>query len=277
MTAAGLRQEGLLQGTRYLSEGQGPTIVLVHGVGMDLAMWDPLARQLASHRRVVRYDMIGHGRSAKPHRAYRLADFVAQLARLADDLGLKRFDLAGFSMGGLVAQGFALAHGDRLDRLVLINTVFDRSPEERTAVLGRVEEVRGGAYAASVEAAIGRWFTPAFRATHPDAVESVRRHMLGNDIEAYASAYSVFASADQELAPEIHRIGHPTLAVTGAEDQRSTPAMARALALRLPRGRAAVIDGQRHMTPLEIPDRLASLIDSFLQKADEPAQKAIAP
>src|ERR1700748_558900 len=110
----------MLNGSRYLIEGQGLPVVLVHGVGMDLTMWDALAALLQKSSRVIRYDMLGHGHSRKPAGPYRLADFVAQLATLATDLELPAFDLVGFSMGGLVAQAAALHDPARIRRLVLV-------------------------------------------------------------------------------------------------------------------------------------------------------------
>jgi pimeloyl-ACP methyl ester carboxylesterase len=217
--------------------------------------------------------MLGHGASAKPPAPSRLADFVGQLERLADGLGLARFALAGFSMGGLVAQGFALAQGPRVERLVLLNTVFDRSPAERAAIAARVREIADGGYAASIGPALERWFTPAFRAQRPDVVAAVRRRMEGNDVRAYAAAYAVFATADAELAPAIGRIAAPTVVVTGAEDRRSTPAMARAMAARLRHARVQIVPGQRHMTPLEVPEALAAIIaDAAVSSATMAAQ-----
>jgi pimeloyl-ACP methyl ester carboxylesterase len=163
-------------------------------------------------------------------------------------------------MGGLVAQGFALAQGARLERLILLNTVFDRSSAERAAIAARVRAIADGGYAASIEPALERWFTPAFRAQRPDVVAAVRRRMEGNDVAAYAAAYQVFATADAGLAPAIGRIAVPTIIVTGAEDQRSTPAMARAMTERLPRARLNIVAGQRHMTPLEVPEMIAALL-----------------
>ncbi len=269
----------VLNGTRYLIEGAGASaggepVVLVHGVGMDLGMWDALAARLQSRRPVIRYDMLGHSGSNKPAGPYRLADFVDQLARLADDLEVAHFNLVGFSMGGLVAQGFALRHADRLSRLVLVNTVFDRSPAERAAITARVDEVRNGGYAASVEAAIDRWFTPAFSSAHGEIVDAVRQHLLSNDLTAYAAAYAVFGTADAELVDHVAEIRHPSLVITGAEDQRSTAGMARALGTRLPHGHVEIIDGQRHLTPLEVPDLLAASIERFLSLSGQTAPKA---
>jgi pimeloyl-ACP methyl ester carboxylesterase len=260
--------ESRIDGTHYRRSGSGTPVVLIHGVGADLEMWEPVAERLEPLHDVVRYDILGHGASAKPPGPYRLDHFVEQLRGLADGLDLRTFVLAGFSMGGLVAQGFALAAPTRVEQLVLVNTVFDRSPQERAAIEARVREVLNGGHEAGVAAAIERWFTPAFRAARPEAVAGVRRRMETNDLEAYAAAYALFATADRELAGRIGGIAVPTTVVTGAEDRRSTPAMAMAMAERLPRGRCRIIPDQRHMTPLEVPDLVAALIAGRPRAAD---------
>ena len=250
----------MIDGTHYRRSGSGAPIVLVHGVGADLEMWEPVAERLAPLHDVVRYDMLGHGASAKPPGPYRLDHFIEQLRHLAAGLDLRKFVLAGFSMGGLVAQAFALAAPSRVERLVLVNTVFDRSPQERAAVEARVREVFSGGHEAGIAAALERWFTPAFHAARPDVVAGVRRRMERNDLAAYGAAYGLFATADRELAKRIGDIMIPTTVLTGADDRRSTAAMAMAMAERFPRGRCHVIPGQRHMTPLEVPDLVAAVI-----------------
>jgi len=252
-------------------------VVFIHGVGLDGSMWAPVIDCLAA--RVVRApaesdgqvpaiapDMLGHGHAPKPPGPYRLDDFVdnltAQLDAHASDT--TTVDVVGFSMGALVAQLLALRQPHRVRRLVLIGGVFDRSPAERAAVVQRVADVRNGGYTDSIAAAIERWFTPEFAEQHPEVVDSVRTRMAANDERAYADAYEVFATADAELTGKVHRISQPTLVITGGDDQRSTPAMARALAARLPNGRAHVVDRARHMLPLEQPDVVAGLIGTFL-------------
>ncbi|HEY4164134.1 MAG TPA: alpha/beta fold hydrolase [Dongiaceae bacterium] len=238
-------------------------MVLIHGVGMDLEMWEPVAGRLRN-RRVIRYDLQGHGMSPKPRGPYSLDDYCAQLLKVANGLSLDRFDLVGFSMGAMVGQAFAAANADRLSKLVLLNGVYDRSPEESEAIRSRARDVLNGGYAASIEAALDRWFTPEFHKEHPDVVVAARRRMEQNDLPAYAAAYTVFANGDRELVDAVDGIDVPVLLATGEFDQRSTPSMAKALAARLPNAEALIIKGQRHMIPLEQPDQLASLINGFL-------------
>lgn len=254
-------------GTRYRLDGSGPLLVLVHGVGMDLEMWEPVAARLAPHRRVLRYDMLGHGESEKPAGPYRLADFVDQLHLLASQLGLARFDLAGFSMGAMVAQAFAAAHPDQVARLVLLSPVHERNPSEAQAVVARASGLTPATYRTSIPEAIERWFTPAFRARNPEAVDRVRRRMEANDFPAYTAAYTVFAHGDRELGAVLGLIAAPTLAMTGSEDRRSTPTMSQALAAKLPKGRCLIVEGRRHLLPLEVPEIVAAAIDEFLSGA----------
>jgi pimeloyl-ACP methyl ester carboxylesterase len=245
-----------------MKPGETP-LLLIHGVGLDHAMWLPVMTALP-HRRTIAYDLIGHGAAAKRPGPYTLQTFVDQLSGIVDALD-GEFDLVGFSMGALVAQGSALgSSGARLRRMVLLNGVHGRTDGERQAIVDRVAEVRAGGFDTTVEPALQRWFSPAFAAAQPTVVNSVRQRLLANDLRTYADAYEVFATADAELAPRAAEITQPTLVITGGEDQRSTPAMAAALADALPNGRSAILPGLRHLTPLESPDAVARLIDEFL-------------
>ena len=260
---------GNSNGTSYRLSGEGPPIVLVHGVGMDLDMWDPVASRLEAGHRVLRYDMLGHGQSEKPPGPYSLADFVEQVAALTLALHLEAFDLVGFSMGAMVAQAYAAANPGQVRRLVLLSAVYERSPEESAAVRARARNLTRQSYVASIEEAIERWFTPAFRQRNPLAIAWVRRRMQANDLAAYAACYDVFARADRELSGLLPRIAAPTLAMTGAEDRRSTPAMSLALAGKLRRGKSLIVEGRRHLLPLEVPELVASAIEAFLSGVGE--------
>jgi (E)-2-((N-methylformamido)methylene)succinate hydrolase len=229
-------------------------IVFVHGVGLDHTMWD---RVRSSGSDGLTYDLIGHGGASHPPGPYTLDTFVEQLATVAPPSAT----IVGFSLGALVAQGYAIHYPERVASLVLLNSVFDRTADERAAILARVVDVRAGGYAAAVDAALERWFTPAFATANPGVIAAFRRRMETNDVRAYADAYEVFATADAELASACRAITCPTLVVTGADDPRSTPAMTNALAAAIPGARALVVPGVRHMLPVERPDLVAELIE----------------
>ncbi|WP_247712207.1 alpha/beta fold hydrolase [Qipengyuania qiaonensis] len=99
-----------------------PVIVLLHGSNADLHTWQQWTDALTNEYRVIRFDQRGHGLTgAAPDDDYTLDSFVNDVRTVADTLQIERFTLVGNSMGGAVAMGYAIAHPDRLDALVLVD------------------------------------------------------------------------------------------------------------------------------------------------------------
>lgn len=94
----------------YRVEGSGPPLVLVHGVGGDSTSWDGIVPALAPRFRVIRPDLRGHGGSAPIRGDVKLDDFVRDVTDVMDAEGVPACRVAGFSLGGLIAQAVALAH-----------------------------------------------------------------------------------------------------------------------------------------------------------------------
>jgi pimeloyl-ACP methyl ester carboxylesterase len=144
------------QRVAYLDIGQGPPIILVHGFGGSLWQWEYQQEPLSASHRLITLDMLGSGWSDKPDIAYTPDDLVQFFVGFMDVMGIRRATLIGNSMGGGLVIAMALAHPERVDRLVLISGLPDRildkltSPMMRRAVQSRVPIwlVR-----------IGNWFT----------------------------------------------------------------------------------------------------------------------
>ena len=256
-TVGGARQGERLRdrvhgGTYFLDVGDpkvgGGAVVLIHGVGLAHRMWDAQEQAFASRLRVVRYDMLGHGRSANPPGERNVIDFVHQLDQLLMNLNFERASLVGFSMGGLVARAFAGRHPERVERLVLVSTVYNRLEAERAAVRARYAAAEAGGDL--TEAALRRWFSPEFAEVHPEAVAAVRGRLQANDRDGYLRAYRVIAEA-YDAEEDLAAIACPSLVITGELDSSSTPAMARAMAAELPNAEALILPGLRHMVPIE--------------------------
>ena len=235
--------------------GAGAPVVLLHGVGLDRALWERCVPALARRHRVLVPDLPGHGRSGPVPEGVGLADLAEAVAGWMPG----RAHVVGFSLGALVAQELSLARPDLVDTLTLVSSVADRTDEERAAVLGRLETA-GRDPSASADAAVRRWFDPEWLAREAGLAERVRATLTAQDPEQYRRCYRVFATADRGLWPRLGGIGAPALAVTGEEDPGSTPRMSRALAEAIPRARAEVLPGARHLLPLQCPDALARLV-----------------
>ena len=254
-------------GTAWERHGTGPPVVLIHGFGLNRGMWRWQLPALMPHFAVITYDLLGHGESAPPGGTPDLALFAAQLRGLMDSRGIARAAVAGFSLGGMIARRFALDHPDRLSALAILHSPHDRSPAEREAVRRRVRQAAAEGPAATVDAALERWFTPAFRAGAPETVALVRGWITHNDAAVYAAVYRVLAEGDAGIADGLERIACPTLVMTGADDPGNTPAMARTLAGLIPGARLAILPGLRHMAPVEAPDAVSEPLCAFLREA----------
>ena len=135
--------------------------------------------------------------------------------------------LVGFSLGGMIVRKFALAYPARSRALAILNSPHDRTPEERAAVLLRVEQAAREGPRATVEAALTRWFNAPFAAAHPEVLERVRDWILANDPAVYPLVYRMLAEGDAELARSIAAIACPALVLTGGADHGNSPDMAR--------------------------------------------------
>jgi pimeloyl-ACP methyl ester carboxylesterase len=247
---------------RYRQEGEGPDLVLVHGVGSRLDDWDGVVTALGGSFRTLRFDLRGHGQSDKPPGPYELEDFVADLESLVDALGIDRFHLAGFSLGGLIAQGFALAHPERLSSVMLISTVAGRTEEEKRRVMERLDVVANGIPGQHFENSLGRWFTDEFRRDNPDVIAAYSERNRQNDPAAYAAAYRVLATSD--LADRLSGIRVPTLVATGEHDIGSNTRMARLMAERIANAKLHIFARLRHSILTEAPVEVARVMEEFL-------------
>lgn len=252
--------------TEYDIAGDGPPVVLVHGLGLNRHMWQWQLPALTPHFTVVSYDLLGHGESANPQGACSLSLFAGQLARLLDDIGVARCAAAGFSLGGMIVRAFALAHPRRASALVILNSAHDRTEAERDAVQKRVDQARTSGPSATVEAALERWFTPGYAARGPESMDLVRRWVMANDPTVYPGVYQVLVDGVPELAETPGTIACPTLVMTGDQDFGNSPEMARHMAEGIPGARVEILPGLRHMGLAEAPERYNEPMVAFLEE-----------
>ncbi|NKB58631.1 MAG: alpha/beta fold hydrolase [Alphaproteobacteria bacterium] len=252
--------------TAAILEGGGPPVILIHGMGLNRHMWEWQLPPLLQRFRVIRYDLLGHGESNKTIRNYQMDDLVDQIVRLMDALKLDRCALVGFSLGGMIGQAFAIAHPDRISALAILNSAHDRSEEQRTGMLERLETAIQSGLQETTEVALARWFNDDFAARRPDVIDKVRQWMMANDPKVYPLLYRILAEGDRPLATAINEIRCPTLALACEQDHGNSPAMAHRMAELIPKGRAVVVPGLKHMGLAENPDAISRILVPFLEE-----------
>ena len=242
--------------------GDAPPVMLIHGVGADGNSWDQIAPALAPDFRVLRLDLRGHGRSGHTDGSLSLDEFVQDVTDVLDACHVPAAHIVGFSLGGMIAQGFALQHPDRVRRLVLLSAVADRTPEERQRVQERLKILREQGIAAITGAAQDRWFTADFIARHPEQVERRMRQLQENHAPSYAAVYTVFSTSD--LGDRLHAIRAPTLIATGENDVGSNTRMAHFMHEQIAGSQLRILPGLRHSILVEVPEQVTELARDFL-------------
>lgn len=247
-------------------DGEGPTIVLIHGVMMDHRMWEAQVRDLSRSFRVVRMNMLGHGKAPDPPGQRKLDDFVVQAREVIVDVcGDEHPVIAGFSMGGLVVQAYAIKYSHELRGLLIMNAVYNRTPAEQDSVMVRLNNLANGGIKGMEGPARERWFRQDEKDQYPEEVEEMISWLYDGDPVSKTKAYQVFATADGETAGRLGEIGCPTLVMTGDGDAGSPPHMSEAMAKEIPNARLKIFERQQHMMLVLDADHVSQAMRDFLE------------
>lgn len=244
--------------------GQLP-LVLLHPLGSDRSFWDEIRTEL-TEQPVIAIDLLGHGAAAACPPGATMDDFAeAVIDQLRHSGALPaggRFNVAGISLGGLVAQHLAASYRDSVDRLVLIDTVGTYSEEFRASWRQRAHLARTEGLDGLFPPMATMWFTEAYQDRRPDSVAKVRQHFLATSAEGYARSCEALEFANtNELAPSILA---PTLIVCGTEDAPIFVEATTALADAIPDARVHWLAGGKHAAILEQPAQFAAAVNKFL-------------
>ncbi len=255
-------------GTRFeWHGGAGPTIALIHGLGLNRQMWQWQIPALSERYRVLSFDLFGHGESPTPDTKPDLHLFSEQLYRLLAEHEIDRCAVIGFSLGGMIARRFAMDHADRVSALVILSSPYTRDDSAQQAIVKRVEQAREHGPSATVEAALERWFTEDFRAANSKVMDLVRQWVLANDRNVYPENYQVLADGVAEIVSPERPIQRPTLVMTGDEDFGNSPQMTHAIAAEIPGSQTVILPGLRHMALAEAPEICNPILLRFLDHA----------
>lgn len=237
-----------------------PTLAFSNSLGTDFRVWDLLVAALPPEFGIVRYDSRGHGLSSLGRTPYAVDDHVDDLRAVLDEAGAHKVILVGLSVGGLTAQAFALTHPERLSALVLMCTGARIMDAESWGQ--RMAAVAEGGLEPLVETSMGFWFTARFRTADNPLYQAMRTMFRRQSPSGYAAMCATLR--DTELWDKIGAIAVPTLAIAGAQDVPTPPALVRTTAELIPGARFVEIEDAAHIPCVERPDRTAQIITGFL-------------
>ena len=245
---------------RYELTGSArPVLVFSNSLGTDYSMWDPQMAHLSRHFRILRYDTRGHGGSSVTPGDYTIEQLGGDVIALLDALDLDRVDFCGLSMGGTTGMWLGIHAPERFDRIVLCSTAAKiGSPETWNS---RVATVRKDGMKPVAAAVIERWFTPEFRASHPEKVAPVQRMLENSPPDGYASCCAAIRDAD--LRELVSRIQSRTLVIFGAKDPVASAADAQFLVSQIQGSKIAELNAS-HLSNVEQAEQFTQAVSQFL-------------
>ncbi len=253
----------------YESKGSNPCVVLLHSLAMDHTFWRLVAPALAAHGPVVCVDVRGHGQSDKPAGPYSISLFANDVAQLVKALGYNQVVVAGASMGGCIALQFAIDHPSLACGLGLIDTTAWYGATAPADWSGRADKARENGLESLFDFQATRWFSEAFRAENADVLRDCMDVFVRNDVEAYAATCNALGNFDGRDG--LASLALPTAVVVGEDDQATTPAMAEHLHQGIKGSTLTIIPAVRHLTPLEAPDTITTILLELAREAKRPS------
>jgi 3-oxoadipate enol-lactonase len=238
-----------------------PWIVFSNSLATALAMWDAQADGLKGSYRVLRYDQRGHGQSEATAGRYTFETLIADALALMDALSISRAHFAGLSMGGATALGFAQAHPDRLDRVIVCDSPCQSTPQSAQQWEERIAVAREKGMDALVEPTIARWFPPETVAANPPHLDKVRRMIRATPVNGFIGCAA--ALADHDYASRAAAVKNPVLFLVGEKDA-PVPAM-RKLNAAVPGSRYVELAGAGHISNMDRPDEFTRAIADFIK------------
>ncbi len=250
--------------THYAVDGpdDAPALVFANSLGTDFRIWDGVLARLGGRFRTVRYDMRGHGLTGAGGRPFAMARLAADLDDLLAHIGIDAALVCGLSIGGLVAQQLVRDNPSRVRALVLCDTAARIGTPDMWQA--RITAIEQDGLESLADAVMERWFAPVFRMTRRDELLLWRSMLVRTPAEGYARACAAIRDAD--LTADAGRIAVPTLAVCGADDGATTPAVVKALAAGIPGARYREIPDAGHLPCVEQPEALVAHMLGFFRE-----------
>ncbi|HSP65511.1 MAG TPA: alpha/beta fold hydrolase [Candidatus Deferrimicrobium sp.] len=239
-----------------LDSGSGADVVILHGWGATKELMAPVAQRLSGYRTVVP-DLPGFGDTPAPARGWGVEEYAAWALALLDRLGIERAHLVGHSNGGRVAVALAVAHPERVGRLVLTDSAGIRPRH------GPGHHVRVRTFKVLRAAARWRWLPARLR-------ESAQRRAAERGSADYRAASGALRDTmvrlvNTDMRPWLARLTVPTLLIWGERDEETPLADGRTMERLIPDAGLVVFEGAGHFAYAEQPDRFCRIVDVFLR------------
>jgi pimeloyl-ACP methyl ester carboxylesterase len=236
----------------YEVHGEGEPLVLITGLGGEIAFWKKYIPQLVRKHQVIVLDNRGAGETEYPASLFTMRTMAEDIIQLMDLLNLERSHVLGWSMGGNVAQEIAINHQERVGALVLMSTYARRPERSAFAIDTMIRTVDEGATFDSMMDLMQSWCLPEDYFRKLALANPAQRHQNGNGRRAAEGFRAQKLALD--LFDSHERLGgitSPTLILHGDEDIMVAPHFALELQDRIKGAEIEWVPGSGHIVPAE--------------------------
>jgi 3-oxoadipate enol-lactonase len=182
---------------------------------------------------------------------------------LLDALGIEKVHWVGLSMGGMIGQGVALNHPDRLFSLALCDTTAAVPEEAQVLWQERIDTARQKGMGALVDGTMERWFTPSFLKLDLPMVAQIRKMFLATSVEGYIGCTEAIRRV--KYLDRLSRVKVPTLIIVGEDDQGTPVSAAQAMHERIAGSKLVILRSARHLSNVEQPEAFNAALLKFLK------------
>lgn len=259
-------------------QGDGPAVLLIGGTGDPAESWQAQIEAFSHRYRVVAPDNRGAGRSSLPASGVTIPAMAEDAAEVLRSLGIVHAHVAGFSMGGAIAQELAITHPDLVGSLVLSGTWAAPDVYFRRMVASWIVAARNASSERELLESFFLWIYS--RKWHEDGTVD---RLIDETLESPLAqdAHGFFAQAQacvdwEGSAERLRSVTVPTLVIVGDEDIACPPRLSQPIRAAMPHAELAVIRGGAHQPFQERPDEYNSIVADFWARVDRPQQIAAA-
>tara|TARA_R110002095_G_scaffold76607_2_gene65515 strand:- start:4562 stop:5353 length:792 start_codon:yes stop_codon:yes gene_type:complete len=238
--------------TRLEGPDGAPVVTLSHSLCCDLSAWDELAEDLKADYRVLRYSLRGHGNSGATLGPYDFKLLADDMAAIQDAYGITKSHVIGLSIGGMIAQEYALSFPDRILSLVISSSLCALPDGAAALWPERIRMVSEQGIEATVDGSMDRWFVPGSLEGRSALDARVRQMIRETSVDGYVGCSHAIAGID--LKDRVTAISVPTLVIVGREDMGTPLSSSELIHRQIEGSKLVVVDNAAHQLAMDKPD-----------------------
>jgi len=249
----------------YTVEGNGKTIVLIHGLSDTLNYWDELVIKLKDKYRIIRYDLRGHGKSSLGHDDISIDTYTNDLYEILDKENINRISIVGFSLGSSIGLNFTIKYPEKVSSLILLSTIDHLTPHQKI-LFTNLRNALNNSFADYFDMILPMIYCPKYIEDNKDEFEIIKEYASDVvDCNAFIKAIDAIISLD--LNDKVQKISTPTLMLAGKYDEICPLDMQQQIHNNINKSELIVFENLKHNLLVEDnTKKILMILEKFLKK-----------